>query len=104
MAIVIHEIHRDPSVGLSGTISLCGHDDDTDPDIPDGMTRRMFHKVVDSHNVAALVAEVKAFATDVGTWLNVTDVYLYVGSIEAAENGPTLQVHPLVFAYTAPIA
>ena len=104
MTVTIHEIHRDPIEGMSASISLCGHDDDADSDIPAGKVRRMFHKVVDSHNVAGLVAEVRAFAIDVGTWLGVTDVYLYVGSIEAAENGPTLQVHPLVFAYTAPIA
>ena len=104
MPVTIHEVHRDPTAGLSTSISLCGHDDDADSDIPAGKVRRMFHKVVDSNNLVGLATEVKDFALLVATWAGVMEVWVYVGPIEAAENGPTMQVHPLVWAYVAPIA
>lgn len=104
MTVHIHEVDRDPTTGQAISVALCGHDDEPDSDIPAGMARRVFVGFVDGHTAAVMVSQIKAFATSVGTWLGVTDVYLYVPPIRVEENAQNMEARPLVWAYTAPIS
>ena len=101
--IQIHEVGHDPSAAGNITVSLCGHDDD-DTDVPAGMVRRLFAGFVDSATSAGIIADIKAFADQVGTWLGVTEVWLYVPPIRVEDSASNIECRPLVWAFTAPIS
>ena len=103
MTVTIHEVDRDPNAAGNINVSLCGHDDD-DTDIPTGMVRRTFVGFVEGATTTEILADIKTFATTVGTWLGVTDVYLFVPPIRVEENNLNIESRPVVWAFTAPIA
>jgi len=104
MTVQIHEATVDPTAAGSVHVSLCGHDDDYDDGIPTNMVRRMFVGFVDGHTSTNVVADIKAFALQVATWLGVNDVYLYVPPIRVEENSMNMESRPLVWAFTPPIS
>ena len=103
MTVTIHEVNLDPTTVGNIHVNLCGHDDD-DSDIPAGMVRRMFVGFVDSATSAGIINDIKTFATQVGTWLGVTEVWLYVPPIRVEDSAFNIECRPLVWAFTAPIA